>query len=233
MWLHAIHFPVPENPHRARFGLPEDRFLFLTMYDMHSLQERKNPEASLDAFTKAFPDVERSGVGLVIKLMNGGTYPEDYAALKQRLASVSGTHLIDETLAREEVYELEACCDAFVSLHRSEGFGLGLAECMFLGKPVVGTNWSGNVDFMTSAYSCPVDFSLVELDRDHGPYRKGQHWAEPDVDHASHYMRKLATDDAYRKEVGQRGQQTIRLQHSPGVIGERYRRRLRMIAQML
>ena len=86
---------------------------------------------------------------------------------------------------------------------------------------------------MTSANSCPVNYRLVELDRDHGPYRKGQQWADPDVEHASYCMRKLATDDVYRKRIAHEGQQTMRTQYSPDAIGERYIRRLRMIAQML
>jgi glycosyltransferase involved in cell wall biosynthesis len=116
--------------------------------------------------------------------------------------------ILDRILSRDDVYTLEALCDAFVSLHRSEGFGLGLAESMFLGKPVIGTNWSGNRDFMDAKNSCPVDVSLVPIEEDHGPYRKGQLWAEADIDQAAWYMRRLVNDAGWRHEIGARARQT-------------------------
>jgi glycosyltransferase involved in cell wall biosynthesis len=110
--------------------------------------------------------------------MNTEIFPAEFADLKVQLAAVPGILLINKTLARQAVYNLEALCDRFVSLHRSEGFGLGLAECMYLGKPVIGTHWSGNVDFMNHKNSCPVDYTLVPLAKDSGPYQRGQIWAE-------------------------------------------------------
>jgi len=126
-----------------------------------------------------------------------------------------GTVLLTETLSRQDVYDLEATCDAFVSLHRSEGFGLGMAESMYLGKPVVATNWSGNVDFMNHGNSCPVDYELVTLSRDHGPYAKGQRWADADVDHAAFYMKKLVTDAGYAARLGAKARELIRAEYSP------------------
>ena len=228
---HGIGLSASAGAARRSLGLPEGKFLFLTMYDMHSLQGRKNPEAALDAFRRAFPDPR--DVTLVIKTMNTKTYPDEWRRLRRRVADRPGILTIGETLSRQEVYDLESLCDCFVSLHRSEGFGLGLAECMYLGKPVIGTHWSGNVDFMNVRNSCPVDFELVELDRDHGPYRKGQHWAEPDRDHAAHFMRKLVEDADYRRRIAAAGQETIRTEFSQEAVGRRYRRRLDVIARLL
>jgi glycosyltransferase involved in cell wall biosynthesis len=129
------------------------------------------------------------------------------------------------------VYALEASCDVFLSMHRSEGFGLGLAECMYLGKPVVGTDWSGNTEFMRADNSCPVRYELVKLDRDYGPYRKGQTWAEPDPEHAAWYLRKLADDASYRERIAEAGRRTVREELSPRVIGLRYARRLEALAR--
>src|SRR6185503_6112602 len=137
--------------------------------------------------------------------------------------------LLTETLSRQDVYELEAACDAFVSLHRSEGFGLGLAESMYLGKPVVGTNWSGNTDFMNHKNSCPVNYDLVVLDRDHGPYKKGQFWAEADVDHAAWYMKKLVDDRAFARQIGARAKAHLTDSFSPRAIGLKYLDRLRLL----
>jgi glycosyltransferase involved in cell wall biosynthesis len=225
---HAIEFDVPDGAARAAFGLPEDRFLFLTMYDMHSAQGRKNPHAVIDAFRRAFPDP--AIVALVVKVQNTKSNPEDFAELKRELAGLPDIFLIDRTMARSEVYALESVCDCFVSLHRSEGFGLGLAECMYLGKPVIGTNWSGNTDFMNAGNSCPVDYRLVKLERDYGTYyRKGNTWADPDVEHAARYMRKLVDEPAWRNGVAAEGQRTIRTRFSPSQVGTLYRNRLRYL----
>jgi glycosyltransferase involved in cell wall biosynthesis len=224
---HAISLPQV-HPSRARFGLPESGFLFLTMYDLLSYQERKNPEAVVRAFRKAF--ATRTDAILVIKVLNAERCPDDMQRLRESLRDLPAAVLLPTALSRQAVYDLEATCDAFVSLHRAEGFGLGLAECMFLGKPVIGTNWSGNTDFMTSRNSCPVDGELVTLTRDHGPYRMGQRWAEPDIDQAASFMRALVDDPAYAAKIGAAARATMLGEHAPSVIGERYQRRLRLLS---
>ena len=228
---HAVAFEVPSRATRERFGLPAGEFLFLTMYDMHSVQERKNPEAVIESFRRAFPDGR--GVGLVVKLMNAESEPRDFERLRERLRGMPGVHLVAETLSREDVYALEWLCDAFVSLHRSEGFGLGLAESMYLGKPAIGTGWSGNMDFMDETNSCPIRYSLVRLERDFGPYRAGQLWADPDLDHAAWCMRRLVEDEALRRRIGSSGRETVRTQLSPTAVGQRYRERLRILALLV
>src|SRR5262249_12822415 len=127
----------------------------------------------------------------------------------------------------------ESLCDCYVSLHRAEGFGLGLAESMFLGKPVIGTGYSSNIDFMTVDNSCLVGYNLVALDRDYGQYTRGQLWADPDVEHAAWYMARLVEDGAMRRKVGSRGRATIRTWFSPAAVGRRYRSRLAVLRQML
>jgi len=228
---HAIGFELPRGASRGQFKLPKKGFLFLTMYDMHSVQERKNPEAVIDAFHRAFPD--GAGAGLVVKVMNRTSDAEPFARLEQRLRDIPGLHLIAETLDRKAVYALESVCDCFVSLHRSEGFGLGLAESMYLGKPVIGTDWSANTDFMTRENSCPVRYELVRIAKDVGPYRAGQIWADPDVEHAAWYMKRLVEDREFYDRLGAAGQQTIRSEYSPAAIGQRYRRRLEILSRLI
>jgi len=228
---HAIDFQTDPRVRRSDLGLPENRFLFLTMYDTQSFQARKNPEGAVEAFRRAFP---RAGeAGLVVKINHPQTHGDDVRRLKTTLARVPGVVLIDRTLSRPDVYNLLGLCDSFVSLHRAEGFGLGMAEAMFLGKPVVATHWSGNVDFMTVANSCPVGYDLVTLQEDVGPYARGQTWAEPDLDDAAAHMRRLVDDAAWRRQIGDCGRQTIREHFSPAAVGRLYRARLAVIRQML
>ena len=225
---HAIDFPVPCGDFRAKFGLPERAFLFLFIYDLNSTQERKNPGAVICAFRHAFP--EGGPVGLVIKSHNPERNAAACAALEAELDGVPGTHLIIRTLSRTEVYELQQACDCFVSLHRAEGFGLNIAEAMFLGKPVIAADWSGTAEFVNAANGCPVNCRLVTLDHDYGPYRRGQSWADPDIDHAAHWMRRLVEDGALRERLGAQAAADIRQRFSPAVIGRRYLRRLESFA---
>ena len=225
---HAISFPAPTGDFRAKFGLPAGKFLFLCLYDLNSYSERKNPRGMIEAFRSS--GLATAGAALVIKVQNVAGNETDFAELQAAVRDLPGTVLLTTTLARAEVYELESACDCFVSLHRSEGFGLAIAECMALGKPVISTDWSAPAEFVTAATGCPVKYSLTTLTQSRGPYSKGQVWAEPDVTHAAWWMKKLCDDRALGSSLGAAGRVAIETQFSPAVIGARYRRRLESIA---
>ncbi len=221
---HAIEFAEPVGDQRGRFGLPTDRTTFLFLYDLNSYQERKNPHAVIEAYRQAFPD--EAGVHLVIKTQNPERNPETYARLQKALTGLTHTTLITETLSREDVHNLEAACDVFVSLHRSEGFGLAVAECMYLGKPVISTDWSATAEFVDDNNGCPVPFDLIELTETHGPYQQGQIWANPRVAAAAEAMRRLAADPDLRARLGANAARTIRERFAPAVVGGLYAKRL-------
>jgi glycosyltransferase involved in cell wall biosynthesis len=222
---HGIEVTEIEACSPEELGVPRGRFTFLTMFDFGSVVERKNPLGAVEALRRA----ESSAV-LLIKTSGADRHPNEYAELEKRLRGIPNIYLVDRLLSRARVNGLLAACDAVVSLHRSEGFGLILAEAMFRGKPVIATGWSGNMDFMNSANSCPVSYELVTLDRTIREYRAGQQWAEPNIDHAAHLMRRVAEDEAFRTQIGERARDTIRSQFSPAVAGERYRRRLDVLS---
>lgn len=224
---HSISFTRPSETTadlRTRFGLPADRFLFLFLYDLNSYSERKNPQGVLEAFRRS--GLAQQGAALVIKTHNAARNEPELAALRAIAADLPDTTLIVETLSRDDVYRLEAACDCFVSLHRSEGFGLAVAEAMYLGKPVISTDWSATSEFLNADNGAPVRFTLKTLGRSHGPYAAGQVWAEPDLDHAADWMRRLCADPALRRRLGEAARATIEQDFSPVHIGERYRRRL-------
>jgi len=221
---HAIEFPVPKGDFRKKFGLPNRVFLFLFVYDLNSTQERKNPKAVIAAFRKAFP--LGGPVGLVVKTHNPDRHSVAFAELESELKDLPNTHLICETLPRTAVYELQQACDCFVSLHRAEGFGLSVAEAMYLGKPVITTDWSGTAEFVNVTNGCPVNYRLLTLDCDYGPYLRGQTWADPDIEQAAHWMRSLVDDRSFRESLGRRAAADIRRSFSPKTIGRRYQRRL-------
>lgn len=225
---HSIEVLINDTRSRSYFGLPEKPFLFLTMYDLNSFQERKNPQASILAFKKAFlPD--NKAVGLVIKV--NGMYKDksELSRLSNLIEDYSNIYIISKTLSRNDTNALISVTDCFISLHRSEGFGLGLAEAMYLGKPAIGTNWSSTTDFMNYQNSCPVNYKLILVGKDHGPYKADQFWAEPDVEHSSEYMYRLVNDKEYYDSIASSGQEYIREFYSPKVIGDLIKKRLSYI----
>ncbi len=212
---------------RAYFELPENNFLILFFFDFRSFIHRKNPEAALQAFALAFQQNPNAPVRLIIKVNGVDARPDDYQAFRNSEAVRDPrVMLIDRVMEDWEIMELVRLCDCFLSLHRSEGFGRGLAEAMYFSKPVVATGYSGNVDFMNEANSCLVDYTLIAVGDDQYPHGAGQHWADPDVEQAAGYLRRLTEDAAYRTEIGQRAAHYIRSYHSFAAIGARHRRRL-------
>jgi glycosyltransferase involved in cell wall biosynthesis len=206
----AVYLPEGVTADRARFGLPQHATLFYMSLDITSDTRRKNPEGVLDAFTRAFAG--RDDACLVVKLNNRGASDwGDVAAraIEDRIRSDARILVIDEALPYADVLALSASCDVYVSLHRSEGLGLNLLEAMSLGKPVISTAWSGTMDFTGEEDSCLVGYDLVPVVASHPAYRPnaigpGQVWAEPRIDEAAHWMRRLADDPHLRARIGRR-----------------------------
>jgi glycosyltransferase involved in cell wall biosynthesis len=213
---------------RSQFRLPPDRFLFLCLFDLNSYTARKNPRAAIEAFRKS--GLAGTKASLVIKVHNAEANQEDFAALNEAVRDIAGTVIISHTLSRTDVYALESACDCFVSLHRSEGFGFAVAECMYLGKPVIATGWSATAEYLDCHNGYPVDYSVVKLTENHGPYMKGSSWADPDVDNAAAIMAQVIGDTNEASRKGAAARHTIEQRFSPAVIGARYKRRLEVIS---
>jgi glycosyltransferase involved in cell wall biosynthesis len=213
---------------RDQLSLPEDRYLFLAMFDTNSVLQRKNPLGVLRAFKAAFEATDNR-VGLVMKFNNPDYRVPLLQSVREEMAGRENVFIMDRIMNRAEVTSLIKVCDCFVSLHRAEGFGLGPAEAMSLAKPAIITNWSGSVDYMTPDNSIAIDYELVKLGQDYGPYKAHQHWAEPDLDQASHWMKKLVADPSLGPRLGHQAQQTILSLYSPSTVGLQIRARLEQI----
>jgi glycosyltransferase involved in cell wall biosynthesis len=222
----SIELTTSTQFEREYFSLSKQAFTFLFVFDFKSHVARKNPSACVRAFCNAFPKKDEA-VQLVIKSMDGALYPNELAKLQAEIKIDPRILLIDKKFKPDEMTGLMQTCDCFISLHRSEGIGLGLAQSMLLGKPVIATAYSGNTDFTLEDNSCLVKYDLIKVEEKEYPFAKGQVWADPDVDHAAWYMRKLVDDENYRKSLAAKGQSFIRDQHNCRVIGERYQNRLR------
>ena len=147
------------------------------------------------------------------------------------LAGYPNVYILTESYSREVFNSLIRCVDAYVSLHRAEGFGLVMAEAMLLGTPVIATNWSANTEFMDSSTACMVDGPLVELEKDYPPYHAGYHWAAPDETQAAQWMRRLYEDGDFRNGLVKRAKAYLEQAYSQARAAERMVKRLQEIEQ--
>ena len=213
--VHTVPLPVVERPvprrSRRDLGVPDDGFTFLLCFDFFSVAERKNPAGLVEAFTRAFRPGE--GPRLVIKSINGGAALPDLERLRLAVADRADITVIDRYLDPGDHRALIAACDAYVSLHRAEGFGYTMAEAMLAGKPVVATGYSGNLEFMDERNSYLVGHGMVAIPPGCDPYPPGSLWAEPDLDEAAALMRRVVDDPAGARAVAERARHDIRRFH--------------------
>ena len=234
----VIHMPLPGQIHlksflgRRYFKIPESSFTFLFFFDLTSHIQRKNPFAVLQAFDQLCNLHPDEDLCLVIKLKGGDMKVEDQFTFHSYADRLRGKLIvIDELLSDNEVKNLVRCSDCFLSLHRSEGFGLGLITAMFLGKPVIATAYSANMDFMTEKNSCLVRYKLVDIADGAYPFGEGQVWADPDIDHAVEHMLRLVSDRDYGRSIGEEASRHIRVHFSYRAAGLRYNQRIQDIAK--
>ncbi|WP_340649634.1 glycosyltransferase [Pseudoxanthomonas winnipegensis] len=207
-----IPHPIPQALElalpRSCFDLHEDAFVFLCSFDFNSSIHRKNPFAVIAAFKSAFPDPQ-ARVQLLIKTSNGHRHPALLAELLRHAQADARVLVRDQVLNDAQLCALQRSVDAYVSLHRAEGLGLGLAETMALGKPVIATAWSGNLDFMDDENSCLVPFRLVPVQPGQYPHVQDAKWAEADTEAAAGWMARLAGSSDLARDKGQRARKTI------------------------
>ncbi|MDP8958506.1 MAG: glycosyltransferase family 4 protein [Actinomycetota bacterium] len=199
----AADLPSAPEVSREDFGLSDDEFVFLFVYDALSSHGRKNPEKALEAFIKAFAPTF-TGVRFVLKVSNLNKFPASQARLHRMASGCPAITLIDSYWPRHRVLGLMAVADVYVSLHAAEGYGLTLLEAMALGSPVVCTGYSGNMDFTSNDNSWLVDYRLIATDEQTGPYPAGSIWASPNVDSTAELMRAAYNNPAEVERKRQR-----------------------------
>lgn len=219
---YAVSVNYDASIQRNYFGLPEHTFLFFMAFDNSSIAERKNPAGAIRAFQKAFAPKDHS-VGLAVKAVH--LTQTELKQLKKLCGTYENIYFLTKTLEKIKFNSLLHCCDAVLSLHRAEGFGLVLAEAMYLGKPVIATNWSANTEFMNQESACMIDYQLITLTKDYGPFQKGQHWADPDLNQAAEVMKQLKNDKQFYQMKSRSGQKAIQSRLCPEHISELLKQR--------
>ncbi|WP_421737205.1 glycosyltransferase [Caulobacter sp.] len=199
----AAPYPVYLNPRpaadRARFDLPAGAVVVLMAFDLRSTAQRKNPYAALRTFHQAVSMTPREAI-LVCKVMGVEHAPQTFQDLQALTADMPAVRLMTQSLSAQDMAVLTASCDIVLSLHRSEGYGLLLAEAIWNGKAAIATGWSANAEFMDPASSVLVDYQLTSVRGDGAIYTQGQ-WAEADEMDAAAKLARLIDNDAWRQAL--------------------------------
>ena len=226
-----LHVGQPEagESGRAALDLPGDRYVFLFSFDFFSVVQRKNPLGLIAAFQRAFAPGE--GPVLLIKSINGNRHLAELDRLHYARAGREDIIIRDGYLTHAERDVLVAACDCYVSLHRSEGFGLTMAEAMLREKPTIATRYSGNLDFMTDTNSFLCGYDLRRIGPGCEPYPAMARWAEPRLDEAAELMRFVHDNPEEAKRRGERGRADLVAAHAPQVVGKLIKTRLEQLRE--
>ena len=199
----AIEAPTrPTRFTRRSLGLPEGEFVFLANFDYFSVHKRKNPAGAIEAYLRAFE--ESDGARLVIKSINGDKRPLDVEHVKSVAGRRRDVVFLDEYVSAAGMKGMIEHADCYVSLHRSEGYGLNMADAMARRTPVIATAYSGNLDYMTPETAELIPYELVEVGPDAFPYAADATWAEPDLGAAAAAMRRIFEDADHARDLADR-----------------------------
>ncbi len=228
-----IPFPLefempPEEMNKQYFFIDPEKFTYLCSFDFLSSLERKNPQGVIRAFKAAFPKGDDSA-RLIIKTMNGSSHSEQLIKIEDLIDGDPRIQIREDYLSQEQMRGLIRSSDCYISLHRAEGLGLGLAEAMYMGTPTIATAYSGNLEFMNEANSILIPHGLIQINE--GEYSSGeaQLWAEPDIGVAAQRMKEISSNRALQARIAQIAQNTMHQEHSYQVVGKYIEKSLKNI----
>jgi glycosyltransferase involved in cell wall biosynthesis len=211
----AVRLPVPtpscSSLSRDRFKLNVNDFVVTTSFDYFSDTRRKNPKAAVAAYLEAFPK-EEDDAKLIIKSINANYFQTEHEELQKQVAGRRDISFISSNLTDFDNGALLAASNVFLSLHRSEGYGINLIDAMARGCTVVATGYSGNLDFMDEANSLLVPYNLESVSS-YANVRVNSFWAEPDIDVAAKFLRGLYVDRSKGFIIGDKAKTQIAHEH--------------------
>ena len=219
-------------PGRTKLGLDDRPFYYLFSFDYYSYPARKNPLGVLRAFQDAFRNGNEN-VGLIIKSTGA---PWRFREIKRRLQTAMEADprikIFDRTMTRRELLGLIQSCNCYVSLHRAEGFGLGMVEAMYFGKAVIGTDFSGSTDFLSEQTGFPVSYELRPIPPNEYAWAGGQSWAEPNHQRAVELLRLVFENPQLGTKKGHDARAFVRLRYGKDAVGTAIETRIAEIAKI-
>lgn len=235
--IHIIPYPIEiavdnKPDEEAEQFYNKNSFNFLFMFDYNSTIERKNTINLIDAFEKAFGKNDES-VSLNIKTSKSTRFSKEKALLESHIKDFKNIKIYEKIYDVQTLYKIIKGCDAYISLHRSEGFGLTMAEAMYFGKPVIATNYSGNLQFMNDSNSFLVDYKLTKTDSNLDSYDHNTVWSEPNTDHAAEFLKLVKENSQFVQSKAQKGQDSIFQDFSTEKIGNTVHSRIEDILKII
>lgn len=205
-------------------------FNFLFIFDYNSTLDRKNPLNLIKAFKKAFDKHDKT-VSLTIKTSRSNRFTKEKSKLLEEIGGYENIKIVEKIFEKETLHNIIKGCDSYVSLHRSEGFGLTMAEAMFFSKPVIATGYSGNLEFMNNENSYLVNYTTCKVDSKIINYDKNTIWSDPDTEHMSELMKIVKENSASVIDIAKKGNETILNKFSTIKIGNEIKTRLELILE--
>lgn len=218
--VRVMPYPLPKHEPAGQARERQTPFTAMVVFNVSSNFARKNPCAAITAFRKAFgndPDTR-----LIVKYSNAFAWPRAERLLREAAGAAPNIELIGSVMDEGAMEALYARADVVMSLHRSEGLGLVVAEAMMRGLPVVATDWSSTAEFMDASCGLPIGYRLVPVDDPQGNYPDGEAmWAEPDVEAAADALKRLRADPELAAEIGAAARARIAERFDPALYSAR------------
>jgi len=185
------------------FALTAKSFRFL---HVSACTATEGVDLLLESFGRVFSS--HDDVSLVIHCSRG-PIPEKLRTLLDHLRQTDPAYpdvvLIEETVSEAELKAVYLQCQVFVAPCRSGGARMRIAQALFLGRPVVATDWGGHLDYCDVSNSWLVDFRFEAPQSDSGV--KDAVWATPwpsGLDDALELSRAATSGDRLAKGLAGR-----------------------------
>lgn len=207
---------------RSELNIDQEDYVFAFCLNTAESIDRKNPLALIEAFKKAFRADDK--VKLVIHVTSSDSTCAERKSLVE-LSKNAGVILVNDERSRYTSEAISRLADCFISLHRSESFGLHLAKAMLMAKPVIATNYSGNLEFMNDSNAMLVDCTLQPVKRrlnceDLKSSRNPVLWADPNIESAANWMRWAFEHKDEASELGMNGQRFVENHFSTDAVAK-------------